>query len=148
MSTEWLAIQSFQRDQDLLAAINTLSIHTKLKLGGVADEERAEAAAKAREEIASFLETLARVADQIEQANALIGLDPRLRKLARRFVAARHNRRQFRSSLFTESLSDVSSLLTPTNEEEQQALVESLSDLRSLIEEHVYTDANQIFETF
>ncbi len=148
MSIEWLAIQSFQRDQDLLAAINTLSIHTKLKLGGVADEERAEAATKAREEIASFLETLARVADQIEQANALIGLDPRLRKLARRFVAARRNKRRFRSSLFTESLSDVTSLLTPMNEEEQQALVESLSDLRSLIEEHVYTDANQIFETF
>lgn len=148
MSSEWLAIQSFQRDQDLLAAINTLSIHTKLKLGGVADEERAKAATEAREELASFLETLARVTDQIERENALVGLDPRLRKLARRFVAARRNRRRFHSSLFTESLSDVTSLLTPMNEEEQQALVEILSDLRSLIEEHVYTDANQIFETF
>jgi hypothetical protein len=148
MSTEWLAIQSFQRDQNLLSAINTLSIHTKLELAGVADEERAEAAAKARGELASFLETLTRVADQIEQENALVGIDPRLRKLARRFVAARRNRRRFRSSLFTESLSDVMRLLTPEDEEEQQALVESLSDLRSLIEEHVYTDANQIFETF
>lgn len=148
MSAEWLVIQSFQRNQDLLAAINTLSIHTKLVLAGVADEERAEDAEKAREELVSFLKTLEQAVDQVEQENALVGLDPRLRKLARRFVAARRNRRRFRSSLFTKSLSDVKHLLTPTDEEEQQALVESLSDLRSLIEEHAHTDANQIFETF
>jgi len=146
MSTDWLAIQSFQKSQDLLAAINTLSIHTKLKLSGIADEERAEAAAKAREKLASFLEAFDKIVQQAERANgeALLGIDPRLQQLARSFVTAKRNRNRFLSTLFTQSPFDVLSLLASTDEKDQQALVECLTDLRTLVEEHIYTDTHQI----
>jgi hypothetical protein len=148
MQTEWLAIQSFHRGQELLSAINTLSIHTKLNLAGVPDSKRRGEAEEARDELAAFLQTLTKVADQIERNNPLVGVDPRLRKLGRRFVDARRNERRFRSCLFTDSIREVRELLNPQDEDEQQALVESLSELRRLIEEHVHTDANEIFETF
>lgn len=150
MSTEWLAIQSFQRSQDLLTAINTLSIHTKLELSGLADEERAEAAAEARKKLASFLEAFDKIVQQAEQADGeeLLGIDPRLQQLARSFVTAKRNRSRFQSTLFTQSPSKTVGLLTATDERDQQALVECLTDLRTLVEEHIYTDTYQILSQF
>jgi hypothetical protein len=150
MSTDWLAIQSFQRSQDLLAAINTLSIHTKLRLSGVADEERAEAAATARHKLASFLEAFEKIVQQAEQAEGgvLLGIDPRLQQLVNSFVAAKHDGRRFHSRLFTQSPSEAVGLLASTEEEDQQALVECLTDLRILVEEHISTDTHQILSQF
>ncbi len=150
MSTDWLAIQSFHRSQDLLAAINTLSIHTKLKLSGVADEERAEAAAKAGEKLVSFLEAFDKIVQQAERADgeALLGIDPRLQQLARSFVTAKRDRSRFQSRLFTQSPSRTVELLTATEERDQRALVECLTDLRTLVEEHIYTDTHQILSQF
>jgi hypothetical protein len=148
MNPEWLAIQSFQRNQDVLSAINTLSIRTKLGSGGHTDEDRTETA-QARETLASFLENLAQVVDQVEQTESgpLLGVDPRLRQLAGDFSRARQGAR-FRSRLFREPLSDTVHLLTSAKPADQQALVESLSELRTLIEEHVQTDVVQILEDF
>ncbi len=150
MSTDWLTIQSFQRSQDLLTAINTLSIHTKLRLSGVADEERAKATAEAREKLASFLMAFEKIVQQTEQAEgeALLGIDPRLQQLARSFVAAKRDRSRFRSMLFTRSPSEAVNLLAATEERDQQALIECLTDLRALVEEHIYTDTRQIFSQF
>jgi hypothetical protein len=148
MTPEWLAIQSFQRNQDLLNAINTLSIRTKLGSGGHTDEDRTETA-QARETLASFLKNLAQVVDQAEQTESgpLLGVDPRLRQLAGDFSRARQGAR-FRSRLFQEPLSDTVDSLTSTEPTDRQALVESLSELRTLIEEHVQTDVVQILEDF
>ncbi|MFQ5812608.1 MAG: hypothetical protein ACE5I2_05385 [Anaerolineae bacterium] len=150
MSTEWLAIQSFQRSQDLLAAINTLSIHTKLTLSGLADEDRAEAAAEARRKVASFLEAFEKIVQQAEQAEEgiLLGIDPRLQQLARSFVTAKRDRSRFHSTLFTQSPSETVDLLASADEKDQQAIVESLTDLRILVEEHIYTDARRILSEF
>jgi hypothetical protein len=149
MSTDWLTIQSFQRSQDLLAAINTLSIHTKLRLSGVADEERAEAAAEARERLAAFLEDFEKIVQQAEQAEeGMLGVDPRLQQLARSFVAAKRDKERFHSRLFTQSPSDALNLLASTDEKDQQALVECLADLRALVEEHISTDTHRILSKF
>jgi hypothetical protein len=150
MSTDWLAIQSFQRSQDLLAAINTLSIHTKLELSGLDDGKRAEAAARAREKLAAFLEAFDKIVQQAERADgeALLGIDPRLQQLARSFVTAKRNRSRFHSTLFTQSPSKTVGLLTATEERDQRALVECLTDLRTLVEEHIYTDTHQILSQF
>jgi len=146
MSAGWLAIQSFQQSQDLLAAINTLSIHTKLKLAGINDEQRAKSAKKAREILAAFLETFEKVVHQAEQARdaPLVGVDPRLRQLAKSFVSAKHDTRRFHSALFTKPISDMTYLLASTEEKDQQALVECLAEFRVLVEEHIHTDAYRI----
>lgn len=149
MSTDWLTIQSFQRSQDLLAAINTLSIHTKLKLAGVADEERAVAAAEARQRLAAFLKDFEKIVQQAEEAEeGMLGVDPRLQQLVRSFVAAKRDKERFHSRLFTQSPSDALHLLTSTDEEDQQALVECLADLRALVEEHISTDIHRILSKF
>ena len=148
MNPEWLAIQSFQRNQDVLNAINTLSIRTKLGSGGHTDEDRTDMA-QATETLASFLKNLEQVVDQAEQTGSgpLLGVDPRLRQLAGDFSRARQGAR-FRSRLFREPLSDTVDSLASTEPTDRQALVESLSELRTLIEEHVQTDVVQILEDF
>jgi hypothetical protein len=71
-----------------------------------------------------------------------------LQQLAKSFVAAKRNRSRFRSALFTQSPSKTVGLLTATKERDQQALVECLADLRTLVEEHIYTDTHQILSQF
>lgn len=150
MNPEWLAIQSFQQSQDLLAAINTLSIHTKLKLSGYPDEGRAENVAKARETLTSFLKDFEQVVEQVKQAGngPLLGVDPRLRQLARSFAYARRERHRFRSCLFRKPISGVVSLLASTDKIDQQALIECLSELRTLVEEHMQADTTRILKDF
>ena len=150
MNAEWLTIQSFQRSQDLLVAINSLSIHAKLRLSGHEDSGRAESVAQAKVFLTTFLEGFEDVLAQAEQADGkpLTGIDPRLRQLAGQFERAKRERRRFRSRLFTEPLSDVVALLSSTDVEDQKVLVQCLADLRTLIEEHIETDKAQILEDF
>lgn len=154
MSTQWLAIQSFQQSQDLLNAINTLSIHIKLRLAGIADNRRAKAATKAKQTLISFLKSFESIVRDSEEAKGrpVLGVDPRLRELARSFSAAKSDRQRFRSMLFTKTMLEVLALLevVGTKDEKERlpifgkALVESLSELRALIEEHVHKDTAQI----
>ncbi len=147
MSTpQWLAIQSFQQSQDLLSAINTLSIHIKLQLANIPDEKRTEAAKGAQEILASFLEGLDTLVKEAEQGETkpLVGTDSRLRQLAKSYITARHDRHQFRSLLFRSSPSDMLKLLHSNAKEAQQSLLQCLEELRVLLEEHIHIDARRI----
>lgn len=146
MSVHWLAVQSFQKNQDLLAAINKLSIHLRLQLERNEDAERAGEANKAREMLSSFfreLETLVNDTERGEEVPVL-GANPRLRELARRFVRAKRNRRRFRSSLFRNGAGCFQQLLHSNTKEDRQALLESLEELRVLVEEHMHVDAERV----
>ena len=48
MSQEWLNIQSFFSDHDLIGTINDLSIHLKQEQAGIKDADRAERRLSAR----------------------------------------------------------------------------------------------------
>ena len=146
MNTHWLTIQSFQHSQQLLDAINTLSIHTKLELAAIADERRTEAAAKAREVLVSFLKSLKEILHENEGAKdrPSLGVDPRLKQLARSFCAAKSDRQRFQSVLFTKTVSGVIELLGSADRADKDALVESLGELRILVEEHLHLDASRI----
>lgn len=146
MSVQWLAVQSFQKNQDLLAAINKLSIHLRLQLERNEDAERAGEANKAREMLSSFfreLETLVNDTERGEEVPVL-GANPRLRELARSFVRAKRNRRRFRSSLFRNGAGCFQQLLHSKTKEDRQALLESLEELRVLVEEHMHVDAERV----
>jgi hypothetical protein len=147
MTADWLTFQSFQRSQEVLKAINTLSAHLKLTLNGIADEELSQAASQSVEALRAFLnelEAAARQADQTEPA-PMLGVDPRLQQLVRSYLVARHHRR-FRSCLFTEPISDIKPLLTSDARGDQEALVKCLAELRVLVEEHIYDDVDQILD--
>lgn len=146
MSVQWLAVQSFQHNQDLLSAINKLSIHLRLQLEGSNDTERAEGANKAREMLSAFfreLETLVKDTEGGESVPVL-GANPRLRQLARSFVTAKRNSHRFHSSLFRKGVGCFQQLLNSDRREDRTALLESLEELRVLLEEHMHVDAERV----
>ncbi len=146
MSTEWLAIQSFQHDQDVLTAINTLSIHIKLELAGFLDDKRTEVANEARSKLSSFLKELETIVPEPGQtvAEPVLGTDPRLRQLAKNFTAAKRDRSRFRSILFRDTLSHAQQLLYSNEKADQELLIKCLEELRMLVEEHIYADTVRI----
>jgi hypothetical protein len=150
MSIEWMAVQSFQNSQDLLAAINALSIHLKLEAAGLSDEKRSERANQARNVLMSFLETLEPVVDEIEsgESKPILGVDPRFRQLAKNFLAAKRNHRRFHSALFQNQFSRFKQLLKSERTEDREPLLESLDELYLLIEEHVHTDTERVLGDF
>lgn len=150
MSVQWLSVQSFQHSQDVLSAINALSIHLKLAAAGVSDEARAEQARQARVTLAAFLEELEPVITETERGGAtpVVGANPRLRQLASSFVDAKQNSFCFHSELFRAAPSRLKQLLTSSNAEDRAALLDCLAELRVLVEEHVQTDTERVLGEF
>lgn len=146
MSIKWLTVQSYRQSQALLAAINALSIHTKLELAQFPDEEGLEAAATARKTLSAFFDQLDDIVGQAEreQGSLVLGVDPRLRQLARSFVNAKRGHRRFRSDLFKNTFATVKELLYSHEEQQKRSLIKCLADLRVIIEEHLATDAERI----
>jgi hypothetical protein len=146
VSIRWLTVQSFQQSQDLLAAVNALSIHLKSELARIPDEERAEAAEQAREILSSFFDQFEVILSKVEHEDEepVLGADPRLRQLARNFIEARHNRRRFRSELLADSPGNVKWLLRSKGDGDKRSLVRFLADLRVLLEEHLQVDAERM----
>lgn len=146
MSTDWLVIQSFQHDQDILSAINILSIHTKLELAGVLDEKRAEAANQAREKLASFFQQLEAMLQEAGETGAepVLGTNLRLRQLVTNFTAAKRDRTRFRSALFRNTLPYAQQLLYSNERSDKQSVLRCLEELRMLIEQHIHDDAVRI----
>jgi hypothetical protein len=146
MSIQWLAVQSLQHNQDLLAAINKLSIHLRLQLEGKEDAERTGEANIARDVLSSFFRELESLVSDTERGQDIpvLGVNPRLRQLARSFVRAKHNRRRFRSSLFQSEAGCFQQLLNSHKKEDRQALLDSLEEFRVLVEEHIHVDAERV----
>lgn len=146
MSTKWLAIQSFQYDRSLIAAINTLSIQIKLELAGISDSKRVKSAEEACSTLYSFLDKLEVLIDNLEQANTnpLTGTTQSLRQLAQKFSSAKNNKTEFHSILFQETVSKTKGLLNSELKADKEALLLCLQELRKLIEEHIYLDTNTI----
>ncbi len=146
MSTQWLAVQSFERSQDILGAINTVSIHLTLRLAGVPDEERMQAVARARDTLTTFFKKLDATVQEAQRGEAtpLLGVDPRLRQLVKSFVSAKRDRRRFHSVLFQRMPGDMVSLFASEKDEDLEALVQCLAEFRVILEEHVYEDTARI----
>jgi hypothetical protein len=146
VSIKWLTVQSYHQSHSLLAAINALSIHTKLELAKIPDEEGAQAAANAREQLSALFEQFEKIVGEAErdQGSLVLGVDPRLRQLARNFIKAKRGHRRFRSELFRNSLVNAKELLHSCDDEQKRSLIKSLADLRVLLEEHLAADADRI----
>ena len=149
-SQRWLAVQSFEENQKLLSAINTLSIHTKLEFAGHPDEERAEASEKAKDELSLFLKELEPIVQRAEDVGKrpLLGVNRRRGEFVRSFVDAKQNYYQCRSTLFREKLSCIAEQLYSDVEVDRQAILLVLDDLRTLLEEHLAHDVAQLFGGF
>lgn len=146
MSKQWLAIQSWQHDQSLISAINTLSIHTKLSLTGIVDNQRQAAVDEAKQKLNAFLQEISSILQVIEEdeLEPILRTDPRLSQFVEKFVVARQDRQRSCSSLFQGQFTQVQQLLDTEDERGQQSLIQCLDELRSLLQEHISADTEQV----
>lgn len=144
MSTHWLYIQSFQQSQELLSAINTLSIHRKLTDKGYLDTNRKEAAEQAIETLVVFFKKLDKIIQNIEDEprKPVLGVDARMRHLAENYAQAK--RAQSHSPFLEFPLSQVRDLFYSKSTEDRGKILAVLAAFRELLEEHVGVDARQL----
>lgn len=145
MSQEWLNIQSFFTDHDLLAAINDLSIAVKLEAAGVRDAERELRAKEAKKLLKRFLGRLSEV-ESADGKELLLGVDVRFQSLTDAIASARRDGNRYQSILMKGGAADALPLLDAKSPEAREQLLESLAELRSVIGQHQQTDAAAIFE--
>ena len=140
MSSEWLTAESFERNQRLLSAINTLSIHTKLAREGVIDVPEIGNVSEARKELHSFLDRIEPMLRTVEAERdaPLLGADQRMSLLVRQFASARKQRP--RSILHTLPMEQAARLLDASKPVDMERLIEYLRALRILLEEHSHAD--------
>ncbi|MDP9350112.1 MAG: hypothetical protein M3P51_00995 [Chloroflexota bacterium] len=141
MKADWLAASSFERMHELVSAINILSIHAKLRLAEKADPRPGEELQAARSRLKKFLaefEDVLREADR-GGGGALVGTDPRLGEMAMRFAAA-HRRLPQTSELYRFPPEHLSGLIDSESAKDLPLLIESLRDLRSLLEQSSQAD--------
>ncbi len=145
MSQEWLNIQSFFADHELLGAINDLSIAIKQEAAGVQDAERDRRAKDARRLLKRFLGRLSEV-ESAGSKQLLLGVDARFQSLTDAIASARQDGNRYQSVLMKSGAASALPLLDAKSPESREQLVDSLTELRRVIEQHQQTDAAAIFE--
>jgi hypothetical protein len=145
MSQEWLNIQSFFADHKLIGAINDLSIHLKQEMAGVRDRERAARAEEARSLLREFLGRLQRV-EAADPQGVVLGMDARFQSLTDALATARREPDRFHSTFVREGAPSALTLLESDTESSRPALLESLAEMRRIIEVHQQADTSAIFE--
>jgi len=148
VNSQWRAIQSFQENQNLISAINTLSIHIKLKMAGYSDLNREEAIQKAKEDLCAFLKELNPQVQSVEIENKpLLGVDPRRRQFVKHLITAKQSER-IHSPFLLDKLSEGVHLLHSDAKADKQDILLFLEELRMLLEEHIGSDVQQLFGGF
>ncbi len=151
MHTNWLNFQSLRDNQEILKAINTLSLHLKIGSRDGVVEKKGPNVERSIEALEMFFNRLSSAADTIDQtskrgeAPAKFGVDPRLRQLVDRYLHARHQR-QFHSRFFTASIQDAKMLLRTDVADARNALIECLHELRVMVEEHMQPDVLNVLD--
>jgi hypothetical protein len=142
VDNEWLGASSFERTHEVLAAINTLSIHTKLVAAGAPDPFYVAAAPAARDRLLNFVDELADLTEQAARTeqDALTGTDPRMGDLTQRFLAGRKGLPR-KSALFRLSTRELRALIADENPTRREDLIGCLDALRSLLEQDAHADA-------
>lgn len=141
MNSEWLSTSSFEQMHEVISAINTISIHAKLTLAGVSNPAQETTIEDAKEKLQHFVDRFQNLIQSSEEEGngTIIGADPRLGKLAARYLSEKN--RLSSQTVFNEiSFDDLKRLIASDKPEDLSQLIQCLRDLRSLVEQHSYTD--------
>jgi hypothetical protein len=141
MNYEWLAAHAFERAHIVIAAVNTLSIHTRLLIAKRTAAEEPSSVVKARTTLLEFLEILGHAVENAERDRDHIafGVDPRLSQLAQQ-IALLRRRYPPSSALSKLSFQDARALLVSHDLKDASQLLTFLKDLRALVERLSHTD--------
>jgi hypothetical protein len=149
MNSDWLAAASFERTQEVVSAINALSIHAKLRRAGAREPFETGEIEQARDRLLQFLDACERLVESSadDRSTAIVGADPRLSHLALRLFngAPPHDRarpggRPLRLVGCGIPFDEVRDLLRSGRDEDLEALLPCLRSLRALVEEHAQGD--------
>jgi hypothetical protein len=145
MSDAWQLAESFERTRKLIAAINVISVHTKLTLAGAADPQSEDELSSAIGLVRAFLEKLAGDLPEFERdANsAVTGATARSNLLAKRFALAR-SQSPDASPIYAMPIRDFIPILSSSDKSDQIALISGLQALRNLLEEHHHADSSEM----
>jgi exopolysaccharide biosynthesis predicted pyruvyltransferase EpsI len=144
METKMLAFQSFETNQAVLGLINKLIIYIKLKSKNTDPKISDKEIKWAKEKLIEFLKKLDASLENRLHSNILFGMDERNRMLVRNFLEAKGKTKKFKSLLFKKSPSEVAKLLEKPTFYKEPILVDSLAELRTLIEEHLTVDIKEL----
>jgi hypothetical protein len=146
MESKGLNIKSFYRNQKLLDAINLLLIHFKLSSVNIQSKIEEDKIEPAKGYLLSFLDQLENLVIKVEKREdePLVGTDIRLRTFAKSFVEARGRKTKFRSPLFQSSIPAIHTMIQNNRPEDSTELIQSLTELRVLLEEQISIDSKSI----
>jgi hypothetical protein len=145
MSDAWQLAESFERTRHLIAAINSVSVHTKLSLAGVADPQRQDDIESATSLLRAFLEKLAGDLSQFERdaSSPATGATARANLLTKRFATSR-NQAPESSPIYSTPLPQFIPLLDPQTRADQATLISGLQTLRHLLEQIHHADSSEM----
>lgn len=146
MESKGLNVKSFHRNQKLLDAINLLLIHLKLVNANVQSDINSDKIEPAKLYLLKFLDQLDDLVIKVEKMDEepLVGTDIRLRTFAKSFVEAKGRKTKFKSSLFQSSIHSIHEMLTNNQPKDSKELIQSLTELRILLEEQISIDSKSI----
>jgi hypothetical protein len=145
MENKMLSFQSFETNQAVLGLINKLIIYIKLENQNIDSKIGIEEYNASEEKLIRFLEKLNEsLLENKSSANLVLGMDERNRTLVKNFLEAKSRSQKYKSILFKKSPLDVVQLLRNPTRENRQSLLDSLAELRSLIEEHISFDIKEL----
>ena len=146
--TKHLSVQSFQRNQGLLEALNNYLIYLKLSSKGIDSNYKPEKISESKERILSFLNQLNDVVSKDEKIEApgtrLLGLDTRFKSLVNQFTEAKGRKRRYKSILFRQNPTAVIKMMSEKEVANPKELIESLTELGNLIEDHLSLDTKDV----
>lgn len=142
MESKMLSILSFEKNQNLISLINKLVTHYQLQIHGVNDNVPELDIEKAKIALKNFLNSVDKATMDVDKESKILGVDLRERTFIRKYIDARKKHKQYKSILFKKSPKEVVLLLE--NDQEKNLLIESLVDLRNLINEHIAIDLKDL----
>jgi len=145
VNSDWLSAQSFQQAHEVLAAVNRVSIDTKLSLAGHSRTTPPREQETARLVVSQFLGRFEDLLQSLRGGDAsfVVGVDPRLESLAHRYLHETRQRPR-RSALAGTTPGEMRTLLQSVERKDQERLIACLRDLRALLEQHTYADLGRL----
>lgn len=147
MSQEWLDIQSFFSDHEVLRAITDLSLGIKYELAGIQDADREKRLLTSRAVLGDFLKRLEKIAGRAE-SDQVLSLDYRSKELIDAFQLARSDSTNYHSVLMRSGVRAGVELLDASDRPSKKALLESLEELRRIVTRHQQANLSAIVEDF
>jgi len=131
----WLTASTAERTRELVRAINTVAIDSKLRLAGTPEPDVA-AVESARERLLEFVRRLSTLIAEAQKDNRpVVGADPQLSRMVRGLVSPTGSAQVPRVS--PASVIELQSLLeTPSQRVDLERLVVDLRALRQLLEHY------------